>query len=215
MASRKSSLTPRLDQAPLQGSSHATPAHPGSSLSGDESLPHGTMSISRARLTGPGSPCGPAREPGTRAAESALRRGAERGQGLLTEGQQETVEHAEHPGVPALVFQVQEAVDSVAAQEREEDPRQVPERHLWGTGWGWHPCSPPSPTHTWSGRPDQGDFQVALGTLDLDRKYTRQARNTGGCDSGHKEWLGRQWAGRCPGPPPRTAHLLVQGCVGA
>lgn len=46
------------------------------------------------------------------------------------EGQQEAVEHAEHPGVPALVLQVQEAVDGVAAQQREEDPGEVPERHV-------------------------------------------------------------------------------------
>lgn len=35
------------------------------------------------------------------------------------------------------MLQVQEAVDGVAAQQREEDPGQVPERHLRGTGWGW------------------------------------------------------------------------------
>lgn len=54
--------------------------------------------------------------------------------GLLTKGQQEAVEHAEHPGVPALVLQVQKAVDGIAAQQGKEDPRQVPERHLWGDG---------------------------------------------------------------------------------
>lgn len=42
--------------------------------------------------------------------------------GLLTKGQQEAVEHAEHPGVPALVLQVQKAVDGIAAQQGKEDP---------------------------------------------------------------------------------------------
>lgn len=42
--------------------------------------------------------------------------------GLLTKGQQEAVEHAEHPRVPALVLQVQKAVDGIAAQQRKEDP---------------------------------------------------------------------------------------------
>lgn len=41
---------------------------------------------------------------------------------LLTKGQQEAVEHAEHPRIPALVLQVQKAVDSIAAQQRKEDP---------------------------------------------------------------------------------------------
>lgn len=50
----------------------------------------------------------------------------------LTEGQQEAVEHAEYPGVPAFVLHVQQAVDSVAAQQRVEQPRQVLEGHLSG-----------------------------------------------------------------------------------
>lgn len=41
---------------------------------------------------------------------------------LLTKGQQEAVEHAEHPRIPALVLQVQKAVDGIAAQQRKEDP---------------------------------------------------------------------------------------------
>lgn len=74
------------------------------------------------------------------------------------------------------MLQVQEAVDGVAAQEREEDPRQVPEGHLRVTQ-AWNrlpaylpPWLPTPPTHTWSGRLGQGNFQVALGTLDLARK---------------------------------------------
>lgn len=100
---------------------------------------------------------------------------------LLTKGQQEAVEHAEHPGVPALVLQVQKAVDGIAAQQGKEDPGQVPERHLWGgVGWVTEQISSAGPvqwlyssfssTHTWSSRLGQGNFQVALGTLDLARK---------------------------------------------
>lgn len=75
------------------------------------------------------------------------------------------------------MLQVQEAVDGIAAQQWEEDPGQVPKRHLWGRGWGWDPApwAPPgsrsasSPAHTWSSRLAWGNFQVALGTLDSAR----------------------------------------------
>lgn len=57
------------------------------------------------------------------------RKGPEK-QWLLTKGQEESVKHSKNPGVPAFVFYIQEAVHSIASQQGEEDPGEVPESHL-------------------------------------------------------------------------------------
>ena len=49
----------------------------------------------------------------------------------LTESKQEAVAHAENERIPSLVLVIEQGVDTVADEQREECPAKVPECHLF------------------------------------------------------------------------------------
>lgn len=112
------------------------------------------------------------------------------------------------------MLQVQEAVDGAAASAAGRGSRRgtgTPSGGAHRPGWdvalGAPPGTPgssPPPTHTWSGRPGRGNFQVALGTLDSARKSMWQTEDTGGNDTSPKArgCQPNRQAGPSPQPPP-------------